>query len=148
MGFYLSYAPTGTAGADDWFEVTGVQLEAGAVATPFEFEDFGATLAKCQRYFETQDWAINTFRLGVVYTNGGTVNGYFTYQPKRVTPTSFAWSSNGSARYISSLGINSSVTLTAAYSSYNGSSFATSSTYNISTGWVDAAGTLSINAEL
>jgi hypothetical protein len=28
-----------------------VQLEAGAVATPFEFEDYGTTLAKCQRYF-------------------------------------------------------------------------------------------------
>jgi hypothetical protein len=31
-------------------DITGVQLEAGAVATPFEFEDYGTTLAKCQRY--------------------------------------------------------------------------------------------------
>jgi len=28
-----------------------VQLEAGAVATPFEFEDYGTTLQKCQRYY-------------------------------------------------------------------------------------------------
>jgi hypothetical protein len=28
-----------------------VQLEAGSVATPFEFEDFGTTVEKCQRYF-------------------------------------------------------------------------------------------------
>jgi hypothetical protein len=34
-----------------WYEIAEVQLEAGAVATPFEFEDFGVTLAKCQRYF-------------------------------------------------------------------------------------------------
>jgi hypothetical protein len=32
--------------------VTGVQLEAGAVETPFEFEDYGMTLAKCQRYYQ------------------------------------------------------------------------------------------------
>ena len=36
---------------NNYWQVTGVQLEAGAVATPFEFEDIGTTLAKCQRYF-------------------------------------------------------------------------------------------------
>ena len=33
------------------FLITGTQLEIGDVATPFEHEDFGTTLAKCQRYF-------------------------------------------------------------------------------------------------
>jgi hypothetical protein len=33
------------------WQVTGVQLEAGSVATPFEFEDYSTTLAKCQRYY-------------------------------------------------------------------------------------------------
>ena len=33
------------------FYVSEVQLEAGAVATPFEFENYGTTLAKCQRYY-------------------------------------------------------------------------------------------------
>lgn len=36
---------------NNYWQVTGVQLEVGAVATPFEFEDYGTTLAKCQRYF-------------------------------------------------------------------------------------------------
>lgn len=31
--------------------ITGVQLEVGEVATPFEHEDFGSTLDKCHRYF-------------------------------------------------------------------------------------------------
>jgi hypothetical protein len=36
---------------NDYFAITGVQLEVGDVATPFEHESFGQTLAKCQRYY-------------------------------------------------------------------------------------------------
>jgi hypothetical protein len=36
---------------NNYWQVTGVQLEAGSVATPFEFEDYGTTLEKCQRYY-------------------------------------------------------------------------------------------------
>jgi hypothetical protein len=32
------------------FYITGVQLEVGETATPFEHEDYGTTLHKCQRY--------------------------------------------------------------------------------------------------
>jgi len=39
------------AATSNYWQVTGVQLEAGAVATPFEFEDIRTTLAKCQWYF-------------------------------------------------------------------------------------------------
>lgn len=41
-----------TASADtNWYEISQVQLEEGAVATPFEFEDYSLTLQKCYRYF-------------------------------------------------------------------------------------------------
>tara|TARA_S200002703_G_scaffold65857_1_gene56956 strand:- start:429 stop:1577 length:1149 start_codon:yes stop_codon:yes gene_type:complete len=33
------------------FNITGVQLEVGSKATPFEHENYGQTLAKCQRYY-------------------------------------------------------------------------------------------------
>lgn len=39
------------AATNNYWQVTGVQLEVGAVATPFEFEEYGTTLAKCQRYY-------------------------------------------------------------------------------------------------
>jgi hypothetical protein len=42
-----------TSGAT--FDFTGVQIEVGETATPFEHEDYGTTLAKCMRYFQLVD---------------------------------------------------------------------------------------------
>jgi len=53
-GSYLSAtgatSVVGTNGAT--FYITGVQLEAGSVATPFERRDYGRELMMCQRYYQ------------------------------------------------------------------------------------------------
>jgi hypothetical protein len=49
---------------NNYWQITGIQFEAGSVASPFEFEDYGTTLRKCQRYY---------------YRSTGL--SYFTYAP-------------------------------------------------------------------
>jgi hypothetical protein len=41
--------------ANEWL-ITGVQLEVGSVATPFEHRSFGEELALCQRYYWRAGW--------------------------------------------------------------------------------------------
>jgi hypothetical protein len=50
---YFSFTPTGTAGAADYLEITGVQLEVGSQASPYApaSATYQAELAMCQRYY-------------------------------------------------------------------------------------------------
>jgi hypothetical protein len=74
----LRYTPTGTAGANDYFEVTGVQLEVGNQASPFVPAGGGspqAELAMCQRYYQKSYAqatapATNSQTSGIVFAQG------------------------------------------------------------------------------
>jgi hypothetical protein len=66
------------------FYITGVQLEAGTVATPFERRSFGQELALCQRYFEL----LGPGGVGGTSTNPTAQNmGWIFAVPKRANPT-------------------------------------------------------------
>src|SRR5579883_1413028 len=51
LGLLFNATPVGTAGAADFVQIMGVQLEIGAQATPFEHRDIELELAIAQRYF-------------------------------------------------------------------------------------------------
>lgn len=50
-GVYFFFTPTGTAGTNDYVDITGVQLEQNLQPTPFEQRPYGVELALCQRYY-------------------------------------------------------------------------------------------------
>jgi hypothetical protein len=71
--------------ANDWY-ITGVQLEVGTVATPFERRSYGDELAKCERYYQA------IYNHSYYYLSGqATIYVNFPHRQKmRITPTSYA----------------------------------------------------------
>lgn len=64
--------------------ITGVQLEEGSVATPFEQRPYGLELSLCQRYYETGFFAVSPTTIGT----GAVLATNIVYKNvKRVTPT-------------------------------------------------------------
>ena len=89
----------GVGGAtSDYFAITGVQLEVGTVATPFEHRSYGEELALCQRYYE------KSFNDGVTPADGIITNVLFGRSgniefkvTKRSNPTMTSWAAIGTA---------------------------------------------------
>ena len=86
LGIQFDFTPTNTALAADYFDITGVQLEIGSVAT--QFSRAGGTLqgelTACQRYLPSF-YPLDL--IGYAYqTNGGIYNMPFSV-PARVAPT-------------------------------------------------------------
>lgn len=107
LAVLFSWTPVGTAGVDDSVRITGVQLEVGDVATPFEYRPFGVELALCQRYFyKTFDQSVAPAQnAGGVGAIGfiGQVTGVLWDQTlnlpvtMRATPTVTTFSPNGAS---------------------------------------------------
>ena len=97
LGVLFDYTPVGTAGAADFFEVTGVQLEIGSVATTFARN--GGTiqgeLAACQRYYFRSSGGSNYAFTGINGMGNTTTQmmGFFSYPvAMRIAPSSVDYS--------------------------------------------------------
>jgi hypothetical protein len=97
LGIYFQFDPVGTAGASDYFEVTGVQLELGSA--PTTFTRAGGTLqgelAACQRYYYRQSATganVNLSASGVIFSST-TSNGLIPFPATmRAVPSSVDYS--------------------------------------------------------
>lgn len=71
--------------SSEWMEITGVQVELGDTATPFEHRSYGEELALCQRYYHKPDSM-------TLYVSGWGANKYIRTDQEppvtmRATPT-------------------------------------------------------------
>lgn len=91
----LLMTPTGTAGAADYFEVTGLQLELGS-PTAYEYLPASVNLSRCQRYYQKTFSSATapaqnagTTDAAVIVSQAATTFGQsFDYAiPMRVAPT-------------------------------------------------------------
>lgn len=160
IGLTFLFTPTGTAGASDYFEITGVQLEQNYQPTPFEQRPYQTELALCQRYYE-KTYDIDTIPTtninnGMMYTTSSTNNAGFIFLtcrfavPKRYAGYTVTFYRNtGTANVWTYARSGTSADTTMNYT-YVGTNAFTAYTSNIGVGWVVAEvyGHWVCNAEL
>jgi hypothetical protein len=132
------------AATNNYWQITGVQLETGDVATDFEFKSYGQELRECQRYyFRKRDGAYARFGSGfsVSTTTGGVLVNFPVTM--RVTPTAIDTSGTAS-HYAVNHGSNS-VTATNALPTLDG---AGSTPDGVNVGYAVASGLTAGGASL
>ena len=68
--------------------LTGVQLEAGSVATPYEHQNYGESFSRCARYYQEQQGHSDLFMFAGKAQGSTSVDGGFTLNvPMRAEPT-------------------------------------------------------------
>ena len=100
---YVGHTVNLADNTSNYWNITGVQLEAGSTASSFAHENYGDTLQKCQRYFTTSyTGAVPTVNniVGAVayYLGGGAALFHCPFQTKmRAAPSVTTYSYNGTS---------------------------------------------------
>ena len=120
----------GTNGAT--FYITGVQLEAGTTASPFEYRQYGTELQLCQRYFE------RSYNIGAA--TGSFTNGFSGF----VTSTTSATDIIPNLRYAVTKRDTPTVVVYNAVSGASGAAYRTGDAASISVSGINYSGTTGV----
>ena len=144
------WAGVGTAGTNDYADFTGIQFEAGPVATPFERRLYGTELSLCQRYYQS---LINPKLTGVVGSSTAMNRmGCNLLQQMRTTPT--AYTLTGTIPIFNGVTVGTITSISVSYYSIGTLEFdstAATGTFAANqpiTSYVSGTYTIAINAEL
>jgi len=97
IGLQGTRSSTGTAGANDYLEITGIQVEISDVATDFEYRSYGEELALCQRYYSksaSNSGLTGAFVFEAINTNEAWGGAQFPVT-MRATPTVTIYANGG-----------------------------------------------------
>ena len=112
VGINLGFTPTGTAGANDWIEVTGMQLEIGSIATAFQTATgtIQGELAACQRYLPAIAASNGEIYTGQCYSTTAALIPVVFPVTARVAPTGITVNSAGNFRLRSAVATKLTIT--------------------------------------
>jgi len=158
IGFVFDFTPTGTAGTNDYYDITGIQIDLGSVALPYRrnASTLQGELAACQRYYYRITNA-NQTPLGTGF--GFSTGGFFAVIPYPVTMrvaataidynalSSIQWQGNAGGNTPSSVVLDSNVNsiYSAGIDVNKSSSFSTTGVYSL---LLISGGYLGFSAEL
>lgn len=132
---------TGSLGIqNNTFDFWGVQVEEGAVVTPFEQKPYADELRACLRYYERLDVPISGGNdlLATCYSTAAPAIFPWKYTVEKRSSGIISYPTNGVARYISTASVASGLTLTTSVNkSTKGAVLATTTNQAVGSGWVD-----------
>lgn len=96
---FFDFTPVGTAGANDFYRITGVQLEEGPIATSYKpnSPSYQAELAACQRYYYRIQATATSDRFASGFCASTTVADFIQHFPVTMRSAPTALETTGTA---------------------------------------------------